>query len=67
MAQFADEKSPVTYIESGATHHFFYHRAVFTIYSIISEEPIKAAAGVPMIVGKGHVRLPIGNGILVEA
>ena len=67
VAQVADEKTSDAYIDSGATHHFFHSRSVFINYSPVTEEPVKAAAGVAKIAGKGLVRLPVNNGMLVEA
>ena len=67
VAQITEHKTSDAYIDSGATHHFFHRRDSFVLYSPIEEEPVKAAASVSKIVGKGMVKLPINGGILVEA
>jgi len=60
-------KNPDAYIDSGATHHFFHDRNSFETYTSISQEPVIGATGISEIIGKGIIRLPIDNGIYVEA
>ena len=67
IAEVFDEKSSDAYIDSGATHHFFHRRSAFISYSEMNEEPVRGATGFTKIVGKGTVRLPIDNGMIVEA
>ena len=63
----ADEKTSDAYIDSVAAKNFLHSRSVFIYYSPVTEEPIKAAAGVTKIVRKGLVRLPLNDGMLAEA
>lgn len=67
IAQVSDEKLADAYIDSGATHRFFFSRLMLTTYTAIAEEPVKGATGLTKIVGKGMVQLPINNGMIVEA
>ena len=66
MAEFSEEKTMNAYIDSGATHNFFYFRSSFICYERISEEPVKGAIGTSRIVGKSTVTIPIGFGISIE-
>ena len=67
VAELSEEKTTDAYIDSGATHHFFHHRSIFENYETLSEEPVRGAAGITKIVGKGMVHIPIGKGFYVEA
>lgn len=67
VAELSEEKSPDAYFDSGATHHFFYHRSSFISYTDIEETPVRGASTITKVVGKRLVKLSIGNGIKVEA
>ena len=65
-ASCAEKKSNVCLIDSGASDHFFFSRKAFTSYEELSSRTVKAAVGTSNIVGKGMVKLPLENGIIVE-
>lgn len=67
LEKFNDEKEPNALIDSGGTHHFFYSKSSFETYEEIPSKKVKSAAGQSSIVGRGTVRLPIDDGITVEA
>ncbi len=67
IAEVSVEKFSVAYINSGATHHSFCNQSVFMNYSTMNEESAKGAIRTTKIVGKGMARLPIKNGLIVEA
>ena len=67
IAEISEKKTYDAYIDSGATHHFFHNKSAFLSYSRMPEEIVKGATGETKIVGKGEVKLPIGNGYIIQA
>lgn len=67
VASLSENKTDDSFIDSGATHHFFHRRSSFITYEIIKPETVLVAHGSSMVVGKGNVNVAIGNGIIVEA
>lgn len=65
VASLSSRKKEVTFIGSGATHHFFYERRYFESYVEIGDAEVEIASSSPRLVGKGIVTLPIENGIKV--
>ena len=66
IACLSTEKTNDAYIDSGASHHFFFLRSAFITYSPISNETVRAASESTNLVGKGTVFIPIDGGIIVE-
>ncbi len=67
IAEVSEGKCSKAYIDSGAIHHFFHNRSVFSSYTQTDEEPVKGVAGITKIVGKGLVQIPNSNGMIVDA
>jgi len=67
VASVSNEKCDDAFIDSGATHHFFHDKSSFLTYDKMKYEPVKAASGTSKLVGKGFVKLPIDQGLIVEA
>ncbi len=67
LAEISTKKVDDVYIDSVATHYFFHQRSIFLNYTTVNEKPVQGAKGITKIVRKGFVKLPIEDGILVEA
>lgn len=65
IAEISEDKTPDAYIDSGATHNFFFRKSSFITYTTIDETIVQGASGFTIMVRKGLVYLPIGNGIKV--
>ena len=52
VAVVSEEKSSDDYIDSGATHHFFYSQSVFMNCSTVNKEPVKGATRITKILAK---------------
>ncbi len=67
IAEISEQKLPDACIDLEDAHHFFYRRPSFLTYSTLEITSVQVASGSTVIVGQGHVHLPIGSGIKVEA
>lgn len=67
IATIETNKIDHAYIDSGATHNFFRSKSAFQTYKKINPEPLKAAHGETMMIGKETVFIPIGKGFNVHA
>ena len=67
IATVGEEKSENSYIDSGATNHFFHRRSAFETNESMQPELVSTAEGNSYLVGKGTVYFSIGGGITVTA
>ncbi len=67
LAKIGEPKSPRALIDSGATHNFFYDKAIFTNYEPMANESVAAAFGTTHILVQGLVWIPLLGGMLVLA
>ena len=67
VATLDSKKTNDAYIDSGATHHFFYARSSFISYETIEPDTVESTSGTSPLIGKGVVYLPIHGGVYMEA
>lgn len=64
IATVTDKKVKEAFINSGATHNFFYSKSSFVNYKDIYSKIIQAAHGETTLIAKGTFILPIAGGIV---
>lgn len=67
IAKFNDNKSNLSYIDSGATHNFIHKRSFFKTFKEITPQNVKIADGFSKIIGKGTININLGITITMEA
>lgn len=67
LAIVDESKKQTALIDSGATHNFCWDKIHFTNYIPVTEETVAAAFGSGTILGRGNIKVPLLNGVEVEA